>query len=194
MNVSQRRLMLCNNDSVGWLNCSLRRDYRISTNENILCIIIINIITKIIMRHVINELLRRTCFFILDMNMDISSFSNFCSSMQKNIGIAKIGYIFHILTFFICYWIDSVTSFRYEWKSMQNNTIERCINIHGWHNIYISQWIKFNISWLFLFFDFWQHYNKKSMFRSLCCTHFNWINAEYLIIILHQSLLSISCL
>ena len=121
-------------------------------------------------------------------------FFEFFSSMQENIGISKIGYIFHILTFFICYLIDSVTSFRYEWKSMQNNTIERCINIHGWHNIYISQWIKFNISWLFLFFDFWQHYNKKSMFRSLCCTHLNWINAEYLIIILHQSLLSISCL
>ena len=150
MNVSQRRLMLCNNDSVGWLNCSLRRDYRISTNENILCIIIINIITKIIMRHIINELLRRTCFFILDINMDISSFSNFCTSMQENIGIAKIGYIFHILTFFICYLIDSVTSFRYEWKSMQNNTIEQCVKIYAWHNIYISQWLKHTVSWFFL--------------------------------------------
>ena len=135
MNASERRLMLCNNNSVGW-NCSLTQ-YGISTNENNWCIIITFIITKITIRHIINELLRWTLLSILDINIYISNFSYFSSSMQKNIRIAKIGYIFHIFIFLISFWIDSVTSFRYEWNSMQNNTIEECIKIYAWHNIYI---------------------------------------------------------
>ena len=133
--------------------------------------------------------------------MDISNFSYFSSSMQENIGIAKIGYIFYIFTFFISYWIDSVTSFRYEWKSMQNNTIEQCVKIYAWHNIYIPQWIKFNISWLFLFFNFWNIKTVVRIYRStsneiylLCSNHITtdqqknqFTNiSEYLIIILHQ--------
>ena len=100
--------------------------------------------------HIINELLRWTLYYILDINMDISNFSYFFSSMQKNFVIAKIGYIFHIFTFFISYWIDSVTSFRFEWNSMQNNTIEEFIDIYAWQNINISRWVEFNITWFFL--------------------------------------------